>query len=180
MHHYYYYCYHYYHYYQYYHYCYCYYCNWRTSKALLLLLLNWWELWDWSHFTLDLGLPSIIHPTLLFFKCAGPCACLCLCAGACGGGIGHTHGGFLRPGYVFVTTDEPTDNLIREWRGVVGGRRRRRWRRKSRGRMRREDFLDLPTAKSTDKQIEEKRKRLEGIWWYKIKIKMIDRSRSTR
>ena len=45
---------------------------------------------------------------------------MCLCAGACGGGIGHTHGGFLRPGYVFVTTDEPTDNLIREWRGVGG------------------------------------------------------------
>ena len=37
------------------------------------------------------------------------------------GSIGHTHGGFLWPGYVFVTTDEPTDNLIREWRGVVGG-----------------------------------------------------------
>ena len=94
-------------------------CQWEDHHGLLLLL-NWWELWDWSHFTLDLGLPSIIHPTLLFFKCAGPCACLCLCAGACGGGIGHTHGGFLRPGYVFVTTDEPTDNLIREWRGVGG------------------------------------------------------------
>ena len=43
-----------------------------------------------------------------------------MCARPCGGSIGHTHGGFLCPGYVFVTTDEPTDNLIREWRGVGG------------------------------------------------------------